>query len=75
MFYYIAIGAVVFSYALPYGVLDFSSNAQEPVLYMNVEKITETIQERQQEISVLSDEVVKLQAKLNAFKLPPEPKI
>lgn len=75
MFYYLVIGAVVFSYVLSSGVLDFSGKAQEPVLYMNVEKITETIQDKQQEISTLSDEVAKLQAELDAFKPPPEPKI
>ncbi|MEH8123220.1 hypothetical protein Q7I34_15710 [Aeromonas veronii] len=42
---------------------------------MNVEKITETIKDKQQEISTLSDEVVKLQAELDALKSPAETKI
>jgi len=70
MFYYVVIGAVVFSYIISSGVLDFSGKAQEPVIYMNVDKITETIQEKEQEISALSDEVVKLQAELDAIKQP-----
>ncbi|EIU7615197.1 hypothetical protein L3I75_004651 [Vibrio vulnificus] len=75
MFYYLVIGAVVFSYVLSSGVLDFSTKTQESVLYMNVEKITETIKDKQQEISTLSDEVVKLQAELDALKSAPETKI